>query len=153
MNTAFQSQPRMYGMSVLVLLIACVTIAASDTSSQVQEFPVPAGSHPHDVAPATDGGVWYAAQGSGELGHLDPSTGKIRRIKLGEKSRPHGVIVGPDGAPWITDGGLNAIVRVDPATERVTVFSLPPDRPGFGSAVGAAIPQAQRRRTAPPSTP
>ena len=131
MNTAFQSQPRMYGMSVLVLLIACVTIAASDTSSQVQEFPVPAGSHPHDVAPATDGGVWYAAQGSGELGHLDPSTGKIRRIKLGEKSRPHGVIVGPDGAPWITDGGLNAIVRVDPATERVTVFSLPPDRPGL----------------------
>ncbi len=121
MNTAFQSQPRMYGMSVLVLLIACVTIAASDTSSQVQEFPVPAGSHPHDVAPATDGGVWYAAQGS---------TGKIRRIKLGEKSHPHGVIVGPDGAPWITDGGLSAIVRVDPKSEAVKIFSLPPDRPG-----------------------
>ena len=77
-------------------------------------FPVPAGSRPHDVAPAVDGGVWYTAQGSGELGWLDPATGETRHTPLGSGSRPHGVIVGPDGAPWITDGGLNAIVRVDP---------------------------------------
>jgi virginiamycin B lyase len=28
----------------------------------IKEFPVPQGSHPHDVAPARDGGVWYTAQ-------------------------------------------------------------------------------------------
>ena len=81
------------------------------------------------MAPAADGGVWYTAQGSGELGWLDPETGLTRHIPLGTGSRPHGVIVGPDGAPWITDGGLNAIVRVDPLTDEVVVFSLPPDRP------------------------
>ena len=91
----------------------------------IQEYPVPAGSHPHDVAPAPDGTVWYTAQLSGELGRLDPNTGETRHISLGPGSSPHGVIVGPDGAPWITDSGLNAIVRVDPQTEDIQVFSLP----------------------------
>ncbi|MEE9277113.1 MAG: lyase [Dehalococcoidia bacterium] len=95
----------------------------------VDAFPVPAGSRPHDVAPAADGGVWYTAQGAGALGWLDPETGATRHIDLGAGSRPHGVIVGPDGAAWVTDGGLNAIVRVDPATGRVDVYPLPADRP------------------------
>jgi virginiamycin B lyase len=92
------------------------------------EFAVPAGSHPHDVAPAADGGVWYTGQQNGTLGYLDPTTRSVREIPLEPGSAPHGVIVGPDGAPWITDGGLNAIVRVDPATHDVTVFRLPPNR-------------------------
>jgi virginiamycin B lyase len=96
----------------------------------VRAFAVPAGSRPHDVSPAADGGVWYSAQGSGRLGHLDPSTGDIREIPLGTGSSPHGVITGPDGAPWITDSGLNAIVRVDPQTEDVRLFPLPADRQG-----------------------
>ncbi len=81
------------------------------------------------MAPAADGGVWYTAQRSGELGHLDPATGDSRQVDLGPGSRPHGVIVGPDDAAWITDGGLNAIVRVEPRTEAVEVFPLPADRP------------------------
>jgi virginiamycin B lyase len=91
----------------------------------VTEFPVPEGSHPHDVAPALNGVVWYTAQRAGALGRLDPDTGDVRQIPLGEASAPHGVIVAPDGAPWITDGGLNAIVRVDPDTEALEVFPLP----------------------------
>ena len=102
--------------------------AASPARMKVQEYDVPAGSHPHDVAPAPgkDGIVWYTAQASGELGVLDPKTGGTRHIRLGDGSSPHGVIVGPDGAPWITDSGLNAIVRVDPETEKVTSYPLPP---------------------------
>jgi virginiamycin B lyase len=91
----------------------------------IEEFAVPAGSRPHDVAPAPDGSVWYTAQRMGELGRLDPQTGETQHIPLGSGSAPHGVIVGPDGAPWVTDGGLNAIVRVDPQTEEVQVFPLP----------------------------
>ena len=96
---------------------------------QVREFDVPAGSHPHDVAPAADGGVWYTGQHKGVLGHLDPATGDIREIPLGFGSAPHGVITGPDDAAWITDSGLNAIVRVDGETDEVRAFDLPPDRP------------------------
>ncbi len=91
----------------------------------LQEYPVPPGTHPHDVAPALDGGVWYTAQFVGALGYLDPETGATEHIPLGPGSSPHGVIVGPDGAPWITDSGLNAIVRVDPATRAMQTFPLP----------------------------
>jgi virginiamycin B lyase len=86
---------------------------------------VPAGKYPHDVAPARDGGVWYTAQATGELGWLDPETGRTEHVSLGAGSAPHGVVVGPDGAPWITDAGLNAIVRVDPANKRVRRYPLP----------------------------
>jgi virginiamycin B lyase len=98
---------------------------AGRAALRIREYPVPAGTQPHDVAPARDGGVWYTAQGSGQLGWLDPKSGRTRHIALGAGSAPHGVIVGPDGAPWITDGGLNAIVRVDPRTRRVRRYPLP----------------------------
>ncbi|MFY9586889.1 MAG: lyase [Actinomycetota bacterium] len=98
-------------------------------TSTFRVYRVPNGSHPHDVAPAPDGTVWYTAQAAGTLGRLDPDTGKTKHIRLGAGSAPHGVIVGPDGAPWVTDGGLNAIVRVDPQTERVKVYRLPASRP------------------------
>lgn len=90
---------------------------------------MPDGSRPHDVAVADDGPVWYTAQGSGELGRLDPATGEVEEVPLGGGSRPHGVIIGPDDAPWVTDSGLNAIVRVDPASREVRLFPLPDDRP------------------------
>ena len=98
------------------------------------EFPVGAGQGPHDAAPAADGGVWYTAQRTGELGYLDPKTGAFKMTKLGSGSAPHGVIVGPDGNPWITDGGLNAIVRVDAKTNEVTRYPLPGPNVGLNTA-------------------
>lgn len=91
----------------------------------LEEFPVPAGSRPHDVAPAIDGGVWYTAQRQEALGHLDPDTGETRHVFLGEGSAPHGVIVDDEGTPWITDGGLNAIVSVNPSNDEVRIYPLP----------------------------
>jgi virginiamycin B lyase len=93
----------------------------------VSYYDLPIGDGPHDVAPATDGAVWYTGQSAGVLGRLEPDTGKIERIKLGEDSAPHGVIVGGDGAAWVTDSGLNAILRVDPNTRQVTRWQLPPN--------------------------
>ncbi len=120
-------------MRLLVAAVLLASVAAAGASGapsresqlSVREFPVPAGTHPHDVAPARDGGVWYTAQHTGELGWMNPRTGRSRLTPLGAGSAPHGVIVGPDGAPWITDGGLNAIVRVDPRTRKVRRFPLP----------------------------
>lgn len=120
------SQLCLFLVSIFVFpIFHSVAFGQSDTIPLIKEFPVPLGSHPHDVAPAKNGSVWYTAQRLGELGILDPISGKSHHIGLGQGSAPHGVIVGPDEAPWITDGGLNAIVRVDPTTENVTVFRLP----------------------------
>src|SRR6185503_3326869 len=100
-----------------VTLVASTSAPSSSSASglRVQEYSVPAGSHPHDVAPAPDGTVWYTAQATGRLGRLDPATGETTEVPLGEGSAPHGVIV----------GGLNAIVRVDPGSSSFRGYRLP----------------------------
>jgi virginiamycin B lyase len=106
----------------------------------VDEFDVPAGTHPHDVAPAADGGVWYTAQRVAALGYLDPRTKRTEHIDLGEGSAPHGVITGPDGAPWITDGGRNEIIRVDPETKAIERFTVPQGGPNVSPHTAAFDP-------------
>ncbi|HKY74607.1 MAG TPA: hypothetical protein VJS45_00590, partial [Acidimicrobiia bacterium] len=103
---------------------------ASETAPQrrnprFEEWRVPPGTHPHDVAVAPDGRVWFTGQGDGTIGRLDPKTGRITSIDLPSGAAPHGVIVDARGNAWVTDGGLNAIVRVDRRTHRVQVHPLP----------------------------
>src|SRR5688572_15796573 len=106
---------------LIAAAVAGAMVAGPAAAQTVRYYDVPKGGHPHDVAAAPDGTVWYTAQRTGKLGILDPKTGNTEEIPLGEKSAPHGVIVGPDKAAWITDGGQNAIVRVDPKTKAVKV--------------------------------
>lgn len=89
-----------------------------------EEFPLPPGTGPHDVAPADDGTVWFTAQRGGALGRLDPATGDVQHVPLGAGSAPHGVIVGPDGHAWVTDSGRNAVQRVDADDLTVEEFAL-----------------------------
>jgi virginiamycin B lyase len=110
-----------------LLLAAACAAAPALAQDQVQFFDVPAGAHPHDVAPAPDGKVWYTAQRQGALGILEPATGAVEQVPLGRNSAPHGVIAGPNGAAWITDSGQNAIVSFDPGSREVTVHRLPED--------------------------
>jgi virginiamycin B lyase len=93
----------------------------------LQTYELPSGAHPHDVAPASDGGVWYTGQRNGTVGWLDPATGAVREVPLGPGAAPHGVVSGPDGAAWVTDQGLDAIVRVTPGDLDVTVHRMPAD--------------------------
>lgn len=109
---------------VVWALVAALAIGTA-AAAQVSFYDVPRGAHPHDVAPASDGTVWYTAQHQGALGLLDPKSGKTQHIALGQGSAPHGVIVGPDRGAWVTDSGLNAIARVDPVSKEVKHFPLP----------------------------
>ena len=114
-------------------LLSIISIAAIAQPAPVPTyFPVVRGAHPHDVAASREPGgpVYYTAQATGKLGVLDPATGKVEEVALGDNSAPHGVVVGPDGAPWITDGGQNAIVRVDPKTREVKRWALPSSASG-----------------------
>jgi len=115
---------------ILLVLILLVRSAAVHAQVSVQEYPLPRGHFAHDVwADASpEGPVWISFQRSGHLGILDPRTGKVDLVPLGEGSSPHGVIAGPDGAPWLTDGGQNALVRVDPKTREVKKWPLPQGR-------------------------
>ncbi len=112
-------------MRLPFLLLLLPSLVCAQVS--VREFALPGGHGAHDVwADASpDGPVWFSAQGSGHLGILDPKSGKVELVPLGEGSAPHGVVAAPDGALWLTDGGRNAIVRVDPKTRALKVWRLP----------------------------
>ncbi|MEX2200824.1 MAG: hypothetical protein WD711_05470 [Dongiaceae bacterium] len=108
-----------------MLCVALLALGLRAAANEITVYELPKGDRPHDVAPAPDGLVWYTAQRAGALGILDPETGAVEKIPLGDGSAPHGVIQGPDGNAWITDSGLNAIVRYEPGSGDVTVWTLP----------------------------
>src|SRR6266545_3674576 len=120
---------------VIVSGIACAAAGAtgSTTALSVREYPVPAGSRPHDVAPARDGGVWYTAQGSGELGWLDPivrvdpKTRLVRRFPLPASSgyaNLNTAVFDRRGVLWFT-GQSGIYGRLDPRVGKVRVFQAP----------------------------
>jgi virginiamycin B lyase len=113
----------------LSLAVLALPAAAADVTTRSYALPR-GGGYPHDVAVSADGIVWYTAQRDGKLGRLEPATGTIELVPLGEGAAPHGVIIGPDGAPWVTEGGTNSIVRVDPQTRAVKRWPLPQTRKG-----------------------
>ncbi len=104
----------------LLAILSCGTVSAAD----VTYYPVPTGTAPSDVAPATDGRVWFTAQRQGCVGLLDPMTGQSQLIPLGVGASPRALVVDQDGAAWISDPGLDALVRVDPTDLSVRSFPL-----------------------------
>jgi virginiamycin B lyase len=68
------------------------------------------------------------------MGLLDPVTGDLEEVALGDGAAPHGVIIGPDSAAWVTEGGTNAMLRIDPATFEITRFPLPGARANLNTA-------------------
>src|SRR5262249_1355386 len=129
LRTARLSAEVVMSLTRIALLVTLLLLPTGATAEiAVQVYALPPGGGPHDVAVGADGIVWSPAQRAGQLGRLDPASGKVDLIPLGPAAAPHGVIIGPDGAPWITEGGTNSIVRVDPATREVKRWSLPESR-------------------------
>ena len=81
---------------VLAALLGLSPVHAAEVQYDVQYYDVGSGDHPHDVAPAPDGTVWYTGQHKGVLGRLDPKTGKIDRVPLGEGSLPFSSSLAPN---------------------------------------------------------
>ncbi len=134
MSTASTRRPTLSRRAALQWLAAGAAGAAVDAgraqsaaAPRMQSWPLatPSRTGIHDVAPASDGGVWFSAQRSGHLGWFDPKSGRTELVALGRGSAPHGVIQGPDRAAWLTDSGLNAIVRVGWPDRTVKAYPLP----------------------------
>src|SRR5258708_16572252 len=121
--------PARFVMKTFLLIVLLPLADPALAQVSVQEYPIPRGHYAHDVwADAAPGGpVWFSAQRGGELGILDPKSGRVEFVPLGAGSSPHGVIAGADGAPWLTDGGQNAILRAYPQTRRAKARRLPQD--------------------------
>jgi virginiamycin B lyase len=114
---------------ILIAAVALMLAVSTAAAAEMVFYQLPPGSFPHDVAPALDGRVWFTGQRQGFMGLLDPRSGSLEKIPLGQGAAPHGVVVGSDGAAWVTDGGQNAMARVDARTKEVKLFPLPKQFP------------------------
>ncbi|MGZ5662526.1 MAG: Vgb family protein, partial [Usitatibacter sp.] len=127
MEATFSRRDALGVLGAAAVAAAFPFVSRAQGQSAIQSWPLktPKRAGIHDVAPASDAGVWFTAQASGHLGYFDPASGRSEVIALGSGSAPHGVIQGPDKAAWITDGGQQAIVRVGWPDRAVTKFPLP----------------------------
>lgn len=114
------------------LALCAALLYGTATAADVTYFAVPAGAGPRDVAPATDGRVWFTAPRQGAVGLLDPMSGQTQLIPLGVGSSPRALVVDQEGVAWITDPGLDALVRVDPVDLAVRTIPLRGTAPDTG---------------------
>jgi streptogramin lyase len=80
------------------------------------------------------GALWVTTQ-SGYLDRVDPATGAVKRVRVGEKSYEAEPAA---GALWVSDRDSAQLTRVDPTTLQTTRLPLPGTHPGglvfaFGS--------------------
>ena len=74
-----------FAIAVLVLPLAMQSLSVR--AAEVKYFPVQAGDHPHDVAPAPDGTVWYTGQRAGVLVASIPKRVVSSGFRLGRARR------------------------------------------------------------------
>lgn len=70
----------------------------------IREFKINVpGSYPEALAPGSDGDLWFTMSQAGEVGHIDPVTGKIGSLlKLTSGSIPNGIAAGFNKNLWFT---------------------------------------------------
>lgn len=115
---------------------------APATQLRIDEWQAPSrASAVEDVAPASDGSVWYTAQQAGRIGRLDPSTGKFREFTLpAARSYPHCLALDRYGNVWFTVNsgagvGTGYIAMLDPNSGEVRQFDLPAPNTGDPDAL------------------
>jgi virginiamycin B lyase len=88
-------------------------------------------AQPRDVAPDSDGMIWYSDSGSLYLGKLDPRTGRVKEWRIPEvkpKATPAGsasIAFDPEGNVWVGSLYQGAIYRFDQKTEKFSSWSAP----------------------------
>src|SRR5438034_333022 len=142
---------RLTRLALVVVLLLLPPAARAEVV--VQAYELPKGGGPHDVAVGADGVVWYTAQRAGQLGRLDPATGKVELIPLGAGAAPlagshiarvdldtgGATVIEPPtkdqgarrvwsdgkGRIWVSEWNSGNVSRYDPATSAWKTWRLP----------------------------
>jgi virginiamycin B lyase len=88
-------------------------------------MPDPAVTDPHTLIFDRAGDIWFTAQSSNYVGHLDTKTGQVHVVPVPTKdSRPYGIVVDAGGRPWFAEFGANKIATIDPKTMSIREYTL-----------------------------
>ena len=114
---------------VIVTAVAVLALGLKPaTAAQVSYYDVTQGAHPHDVAPAPDGKVWYTEYGNGVVGRLSggPLSTAQEFTAGGGHHGPSGLATGNDRQLWLAmDGAASTLERFDTVAHTVKSYTLP----------------------------
>jgi virginiamycin B lyase len=106
------------------------TIVRFDPKTKVmKQIRMPAGVRdPHTMVFDGKGGMWFTAQNSHFVGHMNLTTEVVRVVKTSdstERTGPYGIVVDNNGVPWFDLFATNKIGTIDPASMKLRTFTLP----------------------------
>jgi virginiamycin B lyase len=118
------SGSRPYGIEVdaqqrpWVVLFGTNAIATIDPATMKERrFALPEGARPRRIA-VLPSGIWYGDYARGNLGRLDPATGKVTEFPMpaGKASLPYAMASDDKGKIWLAETGVqpNRLVGFDP---------------------------------------
>ena len=95
-------------------------------SGEFTRFDLPEGAGPHNliVGPAH---VWYAGNGDGHIGKLDPVRGEIEVLEMPDSSAfdPHTLVFDQGGDIWFTVQVGNFVGKLTTGTDSVRLIEVP----------------------------
>lgn len=128
---------RSFVTSALAIAV-CGPIVARAGGSVPRVVPLGGSAHPLQLAPGSDGTVWFAAARAGALGRLSEGRDEVDYVSLGNGAKPKGLVAAPSGMLYAIDPAQDVIHRLDPASLAVTRLPMPSGMP-FLELTGAAV--------------
>lgn len=74
------------------------------------------------------GVAWFTAQNAGVVGRFEPTSGRFRLWRTGERTRPYGLVLDSRGHPWFDLFGTNKIATIEPGSAQIRTFDVGTDR-------------------------
>lgn len=108
---------------------SCFASARADDLTALRRYYLPSGHAPGQLAvePSAGGGVWFTLPKLSAIGRLDPPTGDIRIIALGQGAKPRTITRLDSGRLIVMDGGLDVAHEIEPDTGSIVRHMLPGD--------------------------
>jgi virginiamycin B lyase len=97
------------------------------TAGTFQQFPVPSGGTPIDVAAGPGGDIWFTQSLPMAIVRL-AAGGVFTEFPIPSGNQPRQLTVAPDGRVWFTERFSNTVGVLDPSTGVVTEILLPEPR-------------------------
>ena len=111
-------------LSLLIGLLAALSLPAAAAAQAVVEYPAPPGSNPGGITSA-DGALWFVGEGTSTIYRMTTGGALTNAFPVPTSSTPSldQITVGSDGALWFTQPGDNQIGRIDPTTGALTEYN------------------------------
>ena len=94
--------------------------------------------YPFGFSIASDGSLWVAQPGDGNVIHLDPTGNLIQSYSLGSGALPEWTAVRSDGQVFVSNENGAVIQQLDPGTGNLSTFAVDPAGLPFGLSFTAS---------------